>query len=157
VYWFFFWKLPKRTYGKDIPAFSKEDEKKLLAERADDNITPTITFKTLLDNRVSSNMLPLQEYVFKKWYYKRVITLGDSAHKVSTTESVQPVIASMLTLSSSIQLPAMVAMLALNQQLPLSMSSAGLWQSPKVESLVLSKLRKYLARPKGFAKQEQCY
>ncbi|KAH8703854.1 FAD-binding domain-containing protein [Talaromyces proteolyticus] len=81
VYWFYFFKLPKRVYGSDIPKYTKEEEKKLLAQRANDNITPTITFKTLLDKKISSNMLPLQEYVFKQWYYKRIITIGDSAHK----------------------------------------------------------------------------
>jgi hypothetical protein len=87
VYWFYFFKLPKRAYGDDIPTYTKEDEKRLLKQRENDNITPNLKFKTLLENRISSALVPLQEYVFKQWYYKRIITIGDSAHKVGKTPS----------------------------------------------------------------------
>ncbi|KAH6871228.1 FAD-binding domain-containing protein [Thelonectria olida] len=81
VYWFYFFKLPRRVYGDDIPTYTKEDEKTLLKQRENDNITPTLKFKELLDKRISSVLVPLQEYVFKQWSYKRIITVGDSAHK----------------------------------------------------------------------------
>lgn len=82
VYWFYFFKLPQRVYGDAIPRYTREDEKKLLALRENDNITPKLRFKQLLDKKVSSVLVPLQEYVFRKWYFKRIITIGDSAHKV---------------------------------------------------------------------------
>lgn len=82
LYWFYFFKLAQRAYGEDIPSYTKEDERKVLAARADDNITPTLKFQKLLDRRVSSALVPLQEYVFRQWYFKRIITIGDSAHKV---------------------------------------------------------------------------
>lgn len=82
VYWFYFFKLPQRVYGDDIPKFTREDEKKLLALRENDDITPEVKFKQLLDKKVSSVLVPLHEYVFRKWYFKRIITIGDSAHKV---------------------------------------------------------------------------
>ncbi|GAB7352388.1 hypothetical protein MBLNU459_g2821t1 [Dothideomycetes sp. NU459] len=81
VYWFYFFKLPKRVYGKDIPTYTNEDKEKLLSQRENDDITPTLKFKQLLDKRISSVLVPLQEYVFRKWYFKRIITIGDSAHK----------------------------------------------------------------------------
>ncbi|KAF2020082.1 FAD-binding domain-containing protein [Aaosphaeria arxii CBS 175.79] len=81
VYWFYFFKLAKRAYGEDIPSYTKEDEKKILAARENDNITPTLKFKDILDNKITSVLVPLQEYVFKRWYFKRIITIGDAAHK----------------------------------------------------------------------------
>ncbi|KAF7549510.1 hypothetical protein G7Z17_g6330 [Cylindrodendrum hubeiense] len=81
VYWFYFFKLAQRAYGDDIPSYTKDDEKILLKQREDDNITPNLKFKTLLDNKISSVLVPLQEYVFRQWYFKRIITVGDSAHK----------------------------------------------------------------------------
>ncbi|KAJ4244000.1 hypothetical protein NW762_014613 [Fusarium torreyae] len=81
VYWFCFFKLPKTAYGDSIPRYTTEDEKRILKEHENDNITPDLKFKTILDNRITSVLVPLQEYVFKQWYYKRIITVGDSAHK----------------------------------------------------------------------------
>ncbi|EXJ84881.1 hypothetical protein A1O3_05556 [Capronia epimyces CBS 606.96] len=81
VYWFYFYKLVQRAYGDDIPVYTKDDEKKLLKLRENDDITPTLKFKQILDNRISSVLVPLQEYVFRQWYFKRIITIGDAAHK----------------------------------------------------------------------------
>ncbi|KAH7385692.1 FAD-binding domain-containing protein [Pyrenochaeta sp. MPI-SDFR-AT-0127] len=81
VYWFYFFKLARRAYGDDIPSYTKEDERRLLAQRENDNITPTLKFKEVLDNKISSVLVPLQEYVFRKWYFKRIVTIGDAAHK----------------------------------------------------------------------------
>lgn len=82
AYWFYFFKLAKRAFGDAIPVYSKEDEKELMAQRENDNITPNLKFKGLLDQRISSALTPLQEYVFTQWHFNRIITIGDSAHKV---------------------------------------------------------------------------
>lgn len=74
--------MEERTYGDDIPTYSKEDKERLFAERANDQITPNLKFGDLVRNKVSSALVPLQEYVFRQWYYKRIITIGDAAHKV---------------------------------------------------------------------------
>lgn len=83
VYWFYFFKLAQRAYGHEIPTYTKQDEKAILTEHENDDITPTLKFKTILDRRITSNLVPLQEYVFRQWYFKRIITIGDAAHKVS--------------------------------------------------------------------------
>ncbi len=84
VYWFYFYKLAQRAYGDDIPLYTKEDETKVLKQRENDNITPTLKFKDILDKKITSVLVPLQEYVFKQWHYKRIMTIGDAAHKVRT-------------------------------------------------------------------------
>lgn len=82
LYWSYFFKLAQRAYGNDIPTFTKEDEKEILGARANDNITPTLKFQHLLNTKVSYTLVPLEEYVFKQWYFRRMITIGDAAHMV---------------------------------------------------------------------------
>ncbi|KAM0324282.1 hypothetical protein ACHAPQ_008381 [Fusarium lateritium] len=81
LYWFLFVQLPVPLYGKDIPRYTKEDEEKLVQEHVSDQITPDVTFGQLYDARTNSTLTPLHEHVFKKWHYKRIITIGDAAHK----------------------------------------------------------------------------
>nr|RBQ96849.1 hypothetical protein FVER53263_04386 [Fusarium verticillioides] len=80
-YWFLFIKLPVTLYGNDIPRYTKVDEERLAAEHASDQITPDVTFGQLYEARTSSALTPLHEHVFEKWHYKRIITIGDAAHK----------------------------------------------------------------------------
>ncbi|KAH0846650.1 hypothetical protein AYO21_08051 [Fonsecaea monophora] len=81
VYWFYFFKLAQRAYGSDIPVYTDADRDKVLALRENDDITPNLKFKEILAQRITSVLVPLQEYVFRKWYFKRIITIGDAAHK----------------------------------------------------------------------------
>ncbi|CAG9948074.1 unnamed protein product [Clonostachys rosea f. rosea IK726] len=81
VYWFLMDKLPKTMYGDKIPKYTKDEELALAAKYASDPITTEITFGELYAGRTSSVLTPLHEYAFTKWFYKRAITIGDSAHK----------------------------------------------------------------------------
>ncbi|KAF4991681.1 hypothetical protein FGRMN_7654, partial [Fusarium graminum] len=81
VFWFLFVKLPEPRYGDDIPRYTKEDEETLAAEHASDKITPDVSFDQLYAARTMSTLTPLHEYVFEKWYFNRIITIGDAAHK----------------------------------------------------------------------------
>ncbi|KAF5231688.1 hypothetical protein FANTH_13294 [Fusarium anthophilum] len=80
-YWFLFVKLPVPLYGHDIPRYTTVDEEELAAQHASDQITPEVTFGQLYGARTSSTLTPLHEYVFERWHYKRIITIGDAAHK----------------------------------------------------------------------------
>lgn len=84
VYWFLFEKLPETKYGKDIPRYTKEDEEGFVKRNYNVAITPEVTFGQVFAKRLSSTLTPLHEVVYKKWFFRRVITLGDSAHKVRT-------------------------------------------------------------------------
>ncbi|KAI9650267.1 hypothetical protein NHQ30_000280 [Ciborinia camelliae] len=81
VYWFYFFKNPQTLYGSDIPRYTKEDEAKVLKEHENDPITPEISFKVLQERKISSTLTALPEYVYKKWNFERIVTIGDSAHK----------------------------------------------------------------------------
>ncbi|KAI8649115.1 hypothetical protein NCS57_01447600 [Fusarium keratoplasticum] len=82
VYWFLFDGLPETKYGRDIPKYSKADEEVLVGARRGDPVTEDLTFGDLYDKKIMSTLVPLEEYVFDRWHYKRIVTIGDSAHKI---------------------------------------------------------------------------
>lgn len=91
VYWFYFFNLGKRAYSPLIPRYTKDDEAKLVSERYEDPILPGLTFGDMHKNKISSTMTALPEYVFRKWHYGRLVTVGDSAHKVMFSYAVSDV------------------------------------------------------------------
>lgn len=125
VYWFYFFKLARRVYGDAIPEYTAEDERKVLAAVQDDDITPNLKFSGILENKITSVLVPLQEYVFRKWYFGRVITIGDAAHKVRSPASAIRYLYKykyvyLLLLNSSTPSPATAETPALSPQQPSS-------------------------------------
>ncbi|KAF4545414.1 FAD binding domain containing protein [Lasiodiplodia theobromae] len=82
VYWFVFTRLPETQHGA-IPRYSKEDEEELVKRYRDDRVYEDVRFSEIYKNKLSSVLTAIPEYVFKKWYFGRVITIGDSAHKLN--------------------------------------------------------------------------
>lgn len=83
VYWFLFVNIGKTHYGPEPPHYTKEDEEAVVNEHLNDKILENRTFRDLYSTKISSVLTPLPEYVFKKWHFQRIITIGDAAHKVS--------------------------------------------------------------------------
>ncbi|KAK8041463.1 monooxygenase [Apiospora phragmitis] len=81
VYWFVFVRLPEIQHGKSIPKYTKEDDEQFAKEYADMPITETLRFGDIYEKKLSSTLTPLHEMVYKTWFFKRVVLLGDSAHK----------------------------------------------------------------------------
>lgn len=81
LYWFLFNKMEK-TSGKDIPKFTKEDEARLAKQHFCDYVTETTTFEDIHNNRLNSTLVALEEHVFARWHFGRIIVIGDAAHKV---------------------------------------------------------------------------
>lgn len=82
TYWFLVRNLGKTVYGADIPRFTKQEEEALAKEHWNDHITETLRFSDLYENKINSVYTSLPEYVYKKWYFQRVMTIGDACHKV---------------------------------------------------------------------------
>lgn len=82
VYWFIFAKLREAHRGK-IPRYDKKDEEELVKRCWNDRIYKEVKFSEIFDNKISSVITALPEYVYKKWHFGRIITIGDAAHKVS--------------------------------------------------------------------------
>ncbi|KAK6955988.1 hypothetical protein Daesc_003635 [Daldinia eschscholtzii] len=85
VYWFLFDKLPQTKYGKDIPNYTKKDEDDFVRENFDVHITEEVTFGQVYSKRLSSTLTPLHEFVLKKWFFDRILAIGDSVHKPDPT------------------------------------------------------------------------
>ncbi|CAI4212079.1 unnamed protein product [Parascedosporium putredinis] len=81
VYWFFFSKLPQTRHGQDIPSYTKQDEAAFVDEHRDVPITEKLTFGELFSKRISSALTPLHEVVYQKWYFERILVIGDAVHK----------------------------------------------------------------------------
>lgn len=81
LYWFLFKDMEKAT-GSDIPKFTKDDEITLAKEHFSDQVTGSTTFGDVYRNRLQTALVPLEEHVFGRWHFKRIITIGDAAHKV---------------------------------------------------------------------------
>ncbi|KAJ0310237.1 hypothetical protein Brms1b_008831 [Colletotrichum noveboracense] len=104
VYWFLFMELKETLYGENIPRwverrlfsyirshamadlnldrYTKDDEARIVEQHVNDRILENMTFGELYEKRIVTTLAPLQTYVFEKWHYKRLVTIGDSAHKV---------------------------------------------------------------------------
>jgi 2-polyprenyl-6-methoxyphenol hydroxylase-like FAD-dependent oxidoreductase len=82
AYFLGFFKNPAKTVNDAIPRYSDEDEVEDVAAHANDIIVPGLTFGDLYKRRTRSTLVPLQEYLLEKCFYKRVVLIGDAVHKV---------------------------------------------------------------------------
>lgn len=80
-YWFLVFNLGKTFYGPEIPRFTKEDEEAIAKQHWHDRITEDIQFRDLYEHKISSVCTPLHEYVYRRWHFGRIMTIGDSCHK----------------------------------------------------------------------------
>jgi 2-polyprenyl-6-methoxyphenol hydroxylase-like FAD-dependent oxidoreductase len=86
VYWFVFDKLPETKYGNEIPRYNKEDEAEFVKKFQNVPATKKLTFGDLYSKTISSTLTPIHEVVYEKWFFKRILIFGDSAHKVSSAD-----------------------------------------------------------------------
>lgn len=82
LYFFAFSKNSDVTIDNEIHRYTPEDEKALVDAQWDDVLFPGFTFGDLYRKRRTAVLVPLQEYVLEKCFYKRAILIGDSFHKV---------------------------------------------------------------------------
>lgn len=90
VYWFLFKKLdvPMRGLEDKISQYSDVERDNLAEEHAEDPLSGTLTFGDLYRARTTATLQPLHEVTFKTWRYKRIMTIGDAAHKVCKSDIV---------------------------------------------------------------------
>ncbi|KAK8030364.1 hypothetical protein PG990_000098 [Apiospora arundinis] len=81
VYWFVFQRLLEPKFGGDIPRYSAEDEVQFCNAHRHLPVTETVTLGDVFDKRLTSVLTPLHEWVYEKWFFKRIFILGDAAHK----------------------------------------------------------------------------
>lgn len=84
LYFFAFIKNENQTVNHSIPRYTIEDEQAVVGEYGADILRPGLTFGDIYNQRRHAVLVPLQEYVLEKCFYKRAILIGDSFHKVRT-------------------------------------------------------------------------
>ena len=83
AYWFLNHTLPKVLYGKDIPRYTTLEQEAMAKKYAKTPIDgKNVFFEDLYKARVRAVLVPLQSYTFEKWHFGRIMTIGDSCHKV---------------------------------------------------------------------------
>lgn len=82
MYFFAFSKNPEVTIDQEIPRYTAEDQNAMAKTQGNDILFPGLTFGDLYQRRRNAVLVPLQEYVLDKCFYKRAILIGDSFHKV---------------------------------------------------------------------------
>lgn len=88
MYWILFFKNDKKTQGSSIPRYTDEDRERLVAKYENDMLKPGYTFGDLYKTQIKSSLVALEEGVLKTVFYKRVVLVGDSWHKVNTFNSI---------------------------------------------------------------------
>lgn len=71
------------TQGDAIPRYTEQDRDALVATYKDDIVYPGLTFGEVYQNRTCSTLLPIEEGMLPNCFYKRMVLVGDSWHKVS--------------------------------------------------------------------------
>ena len=89
TYWMLFKNIGTR-YGSDIPRFTEKDEEAVVKEHWNDYVAPTVQFSDLYKHKTKLVYTSLVEYVFKRWHFQRIMTIGDACHKVRHYTSLQP-------------------------------------------------------------------
>jgi len=86
VFWFLFIKLDSKHYAPNIPRFKPSDAENMAVLHKDRKLTEQVVFSDLWTTRVRCTIVALEEGVVGKWHSERTVLLGDSAHKVSSTQ-----------------------------------------------------------------------
>lgn len=82
IFWFLHAKNSEVTHGKGIPRYSVEEERSLAEQHFQDRLNEHDTFEDVYKKRIFSKLTPLHEYQWKRWYFERIMTIGDACHKV---------------------------------------------------------------------------
>ncbi|KAI1082434.1 FAD/NAD(P)-binding domain-containing protein [Whalleya microplaca] len=82
IYFFLTKRLPKELTGKEIPRFTKDDHDKFAKEHWNDPVRGDVKFRDLYTNVIRTTLVPLQQYVLPKSHFRRILVIGDAAHKL---------------------------------------------------------------------------
>ncbi|EHK42316.1 hypothetical protein TRIATDRAFT_134352 [Trichoderma atroviride IMI 206040] len=82
IMWFFLYeKLDKPT--SEHKSYAQKDADEIAARYADHRITKGLHLRDLYKARSASGATDLEEGILDKWWWKRIVLVGDAAHKVT--------------------------------------------------------------------------
>ncbi|KAL2782879.1 hypothetical protein BJX66DRAFT_350308 [Aspergillus keveii] len=82
TFWFCFFKNRKHASTWDALPYSEEEKEQIATEFSTDRTRPDVTFADLYRTSTSVGVVPMEEFVLNRYYYKRILLLGDSVHKM---------------------------------------------------------------------------
>ncbi|OAA73961.1 Monooxygenase, FAD-binding protein [Cordyceps fumosorosea ARSEF 2679] len=83
IFWGLMERLPEPIKGSKAPRYTQAEMDALVEKRFDDEVVTGVTLGDLWKGSSETNgMLPLQNWVFDTWHFGRLVTVGDSAHKM---------------------------------------------------------------------------
>ncbi|GJC77502.1 FAD-dependent monooxygenase ctvC [Colletotrichum liriopes] len=74
-------RMKEKYVGDAIPKFTSDDQAKMAKLHEYDLILPGVKFGDVHRRMIAGICTPLAEVVFKKWHSRRLMLIGDSAHK----------------------------------------------------------------------------
>ncbi|EAW11544.1 FAD-dependent oxidoreductase [Aspergillus clavatus NRRL 1] len=83
VYWFVFIKLDQTYLKPSFARFNRQDLDETVARFLDKPISSDVSFGDIYRNATFATHIPIEEAFFDKWAYKRLVCIGDSAHKMT--------------------------------------------------------------------------
>ncbi|KAG8627689.1 hypothetical protein KVT40_003562 [Elsinoe batatas] len=89
-FWFVFRKLDRVYKHDEIPKYTAEDAKQFMEDTKHINMEPngSVTLDDTYKSSVSYTLVPLEEAQYEKWFYRRMVCIGDSIHKVTPNAGV---------------------------------------------------------------------
>jgi FAD dependent monooxygenase len=81
VFWFILEKMKDRHQVPDIPRYTDEDAVELARRCKDVMMNDTVKFSDLWETRIACKLVPLEEALFQRWSWGRIVCMGDSVHK----------------------------------------------------------------------------
>jgi FAD dependent monooxygenase len=88
IFWFLLVKLQEKTTYPNTPRFSASDAASLCNKFARFRVSEDVCVSDLWMHKLCASMTALEEGILERWHYDRIVLLGDSVHKVSS--SFQP-------------------------------------------------------------------
>ncbi|GAQ12100.1 hypothetical protein ALT_9421 [Aspergillus lentulus] len=83
IFWFLLLKLDRKYSYSNAPRFSSTDAEKVAERFANDHIWDGVYFRDLWKSREVFSFVNLEENVFQKWHWERIVCIGDSMHKMA--------------------------------------------------------------------------
>ncbi|CAG7970179.1 unnamed protein product [Penicillium salamii] len=83
LYWIAMFKNGEKTSGDGIPRYTRDDCDRLATNFADDIIKPGVRLGDMYRNARKATLVPLEQGVLSTCFYKRIVLVGDSWHKIN--------------------------------------------------------------------------
>ncbi|KAL4903132.1 hypothetical protein BDW74DRAFT_52597 [Aspergillus multicolor] len=81
TFWFVFFKNQKNVPWDQL-RYTVEDKEQYVAVFGSDQVRTDLTFSDMYRASTCTGIVPVEEFVLERYYYKRILLLGDSIHRM---------------------------------------------------------------------------